>query len=66
MPLMTGVEFLEHTMNIFPEAKRILLTTYEDTDAVITSINKVKIDYYLTKPWDPPEETSLSSSQRRP
>ena len=56
MPLMTGVEFLEHTMNIFPEAKRMLLTTYEDTDAVITSINKVKIDYYLTKPWDPPEE----------
>lgn len=56
MPLMTGVEFLEHTMNIFPETKRMLLTTYDDTDAVIKSINKVKIDYYLTKPWDPPEE----------
>jgi len=55
MPQMTGVEFLQHTMNIFPEAKRILLTDYADTDSVIKSINKVKIDYYLTKPWDPAE-----------
>jgi response regulator RpfG family c-di-GMP phosphodiesterase len=47
---MTGVEFLQHTMNIFPDAKRILLTDYADTDAVMRSINKVKIDYYLTKP----------------
>ena len=56
MPQMTGVEFLEYTMNIFPEAKRVLLTDYADTDAVMKSLNKVKIDYYLTKPWDPPEE----------
>jgi thioredoxin reductase (NADPH) len=53
---MSGVEFLERAMNIFPDAKRILLTDYADTDAVMSSINKVKIDYYLTKPWDPPEE----------
>jgi thioredoxin reductase (NADPH) len=56
MPDMKGVEFIQHTMNIFPEAKRILLTLYEESQAVITSINNVKIDYYLTKPWDPPEE----------
>ncbi len=56
MPDMKGVEFMQHTMNMFPEAKRILLTLYEESQAVITSINNVKIDYYLTKPWDPPEE----------
>ena len=56
MPEMTGVELLQHTMNVFPEAKRILLTHYGDTEAVMRSINNVKIDYYLTKPWDPPEE----------
>ena len=55
MPEMTGVEFLQHTMNMFPEAKSILLTKYGDTEAVMRSINKVKIDYYLTKPWDPAE-----------
>jgi thioredoxin reductase (NADPH) len=56
MPNMTGVEFLEQAMNIFPDAKRVLLTAYADTDAAIRSINKAKIDYYLMKPWDPPEE----------
>jgi thioredoxin reductase (NADPH) len=63
MPQMNGVEYLEHTMDVFPEAKRMLLTTYADTDAGVASINKVKIDYYLTKPWDPPEEHLLFSSQ---
>jgi thioredoxin reductase (NADPH) len=55
MPQMTGVEFLEHTLNVFPEAKRMLLIDYADTESVIKSINKGKIDYYLTKPWDPAE-----------
>ena len=56
MPQMSGVAFLEEAMNIFPEAKRVLLTAYADTEAAIRSINKAKIDYYLMKPWDPPEE----------
>ena len=55
MPQMTGVEFLGETMDIFPDAKRVLLTDYGDSKAVMKSINKVNIDYYLTKPWDPPE-----------
>ena len=56
MPHLSGVAFLEQAMNIFPEAKRVLLTAYADTEAAIRSINKTKIDYYLMKPWDPPEE----------
>jgi thioredoxin reductase (NADPH) len=56
MPNMTGVEFLEQAMNIFPDAKRVLLTAYADTDAAIRSINKARIDYYLMKPWNPPEQ----------
>jgi thioredoxin reductase (NADPH) len=56
MPQMSGVEFLEKEIKIFPEAKRALLTAYADTDAAIRAINTVKIDYYLMKPWDPPEE----------
>ena len=56
MPQMSGVVFLEEAMNIFPSAKRVLLTAYADTEAAIRSINKAKIDYYLMKPWDPPEE----------
>src|SRR5918993_4814198 len=56
MPHMSGVVFLEEAMNIFPDVKRVLLTAYADTEAAIRSINKAKIDYYLMKPWDPPEE----------
>src|SRR5712691_3497980 len=56
MPHMTGVEFLEESMEMYPDAKRVLLTAYADTDAAIRSINKAKIDFYLMKPWDPPEE----------
>jgi thioredoxin reductase (NADPH) len=56
MPQMSGVSLMEEVMNIFPEAKRVLLTAYADTEAAIRSINKAKIDYYLMKPWDPPEE----------
>ena len=56
MPHMSGVVLLEEVMNIFPDAKRVLLTAYADTEAAIRSINKAKIDYYLMKPWDPPQE----------
>jgi thioredoxin reductase (NADPH) len=56
MPHMSGVVFIEQAMNIFPDAKRVLLTAYADTEAAIRSINKAKIDYYLMKPWDPPQE----------
>jgi thioredoxin reductase (NADPH) len=55
MPGMTGVEFLEQVLPIFPDAKRALLTAYADTDAAIRAINAVKLDYYLMKPWHPPE-----------
>lgn len=56
MPEMIGVEFLEKAKKIFPKAKRVLLTAYSDTDAAIKAINEVQLDYYLLKPWDPPEE----------
>jgi thioredoxin reductase (NADPH) len=56
MPYMTGVEFLEEAMELFPEAKRVLLTAYADTNAAIHAINTTKIDYYLMKPWEPPSE----------
>lgn len=56
MPEMEGVVFLEKAMLIYPDAKRVLLTAYSDTDAAIKAINDVKLDYYLIKPWDPPED----------
>lgn len=56
MPEMDGVEFLEQAKVLSPQAKRALLTAYADTDAAIRAINSVGIDYYLVKPWDPPEE----------
>lgn len=56
MPEMEGVAFLEKAMLIYPEAKRVLLTAYSDTEAAIKAINEVKLDYYLIKPWDPPED----------
>ena len=56
MPGMTGVEFLEQAMDLVPEARRVLLTAYADTDAAIRAINDVDLDRYLLKPWDPPEE----------
>jgi thioredoxin reductase (NADPH) len=56
MPQMSGVEFLEQALSMFPDAKRALLTAYADTDAAIRAINTTKIDYYLMKPWDPPQE----------
>jgi thioredoxin reductase (NADPH) len=56
MPSMSGVEFLEEAIKLYPETKRVLLTAYADTDAAIASINAIGLDYYLMKPWDPPEE----------
>jgi thioredoxin reductase (NADPH) len=56
MPGMTGVDFLQQALKIYPEAKRVLLTAYADTEAAIRAINSAKIHYYLNKPWDPPEE----------
>jgi thioredoxin reductase (NADPH) len=56
MPNMSGVEFLEQAIAIFPTAKRALLTAYADTDAAIQAINSTQIDYYLLKPWNPPKE----------
>ena len=56
MPGMTGVDFLQQALCIFPNAKRVLLTAYADTEAAIRAINSAKIHYYLNKPWDPPEE----------
>ena len=56
MPNMTGVQFLDEALKIFPESRKVLLTAYADTEAAIQAINKVGIDYYLIKPWDPPQE----------
>jgi thioredoxin reductase (NADPH) len=56
MPAMTGTEFLTEARKLYPEAKRVLLTAYADTEAAIASINEVGLDYYLLKPWDPPDQ----------
>src|SRR6058998_1042901 len=56
MPGLSGVEFLEQAMTLYPDAKRVLLTAYADTDAAIAAINEAGIDHYLLKPWHPPEE----------
>src|SRR6266550_4301890 len=56
MPQMSGIEFLEQAMDLYPAARRVLLTAYADTNAAIDAINVVDLDHYLLKPWDPPEE----------
>ena len=56
MPEMSGVEFLTEAIKTYPQAKRVLLTAYADTQAAIDSINEIRLDYYLMKPWHPPEE----------
>src|SRR5690242_17029583 len=56
MPQMSGIEFLESAMDLYPMARRVLLTAYADTTAAIDAINVVDLDHYLLKPWDPPEE----------
>jgi thioredoxin reductase (NADPH) len=56
MPKMTGIEFLAAALELQPDAKRVLLTAYADTDAAIQAINQIRLDHYVLKPWDPPEE----------
>ena len=56
MPGMDGVSMLGEARTLFPDAKVVLLTAYADTDAAIAAINQVRLDYYILKPWDPPEE----------
>jgi thioredoxin reductase (NADPH) len=56
MPRLSGVDFLEEAKELFPDAKRVLLMAYADTEDAIRAINEVGLDYYLMKPWDPPEE----------
>ena len=56
MPEITGVEFLSKAIEVFPNVKRVLLTAYADTNVAIRAINDLRLDHYLLKPWDPPEE----------
>jgi thioredoxin reductase (NADPH) len=56
MPSMTGTEFLVEALPLQPDAKRVLLTAYADTDVAIRAINEIRLDQYLLKPWDPPQE----------
>jgi thioredoxin reductase (NADPH) len=56
MPAMTGTEFLTEAIKFYPQSRRVLLTAYADTEAAIASINEIGLDYYLLKPWDPPEQ----------
>ena len=56
MPGMAGVDLLHRIQEVYPDARRVLLTAYADTEAAIRAINAARIHYYLTKPWDPPEE----------
>src|SRR5690606_25053442 len=56
MPGMSGVEFLREAISLYPDVKRALLTAYADTEAAIRAINEVRLNHYLMKPWDPPEE----------
>lgn len=55
MPEMSGTEFLDQARQVYPQAKKVLLTAYADTEAAISCINSVGLDHYLMKPWDPPE-----------
>lgn len=56
MPGMEGTEFLAEAMKLYPDARKVLLTAYADTQAAITAINTIELDYYIMKPWSPPEE----------
>lgn len=64
MPQMSGIQFLEEAMDVYPMARRVLLTAYADTHAAIDAINVVDLDHYLLKPWDPPEEKLYPFSTR--
>ena len=56
MPHMSGTEFLGEAMKLYPDARKVLLTAYADTQAAIDSINSIGLDHYLLKPWDPPDQ----------
>src|SRR5215467_12535931 len=56
MPEMEGIEFLQKAQEIYPDAKCVMLTAYSDIEAAIKAINEIKLDHYLMKPWNPPEE----------
>jgi thioredoxin reductase (NADPH) len=56
MPQMSGTEFLNAARQLYPDTRKVLLTAYADTEAAIVSINKIGLDHYLMKPWDPPEQ----------
>jgi len=56
MPEMKGTEFLVRALEMYPDARRVLLTAYADTESAVTAINQIRLDRYLTKPWEPPEE----------
>ena len=56
MPQMTGIEFLAQAIELQPDARRVLLTAYADTDVAIRAINEIRLDHYILKPWDPPDE----------
>lgn len=56
MPSMSGTEFLQEAIKLYPQVRKVLLTAYADTEAAVTSINAIGLDHYLLKPWDPPEQ----------
>src|SRR5262245_45570020 len=56
MPGMTGTQFLVEAIKLYPESRRVLLTAYADTQTAISGINSVGLDYYLLKPWEPPQD----------
>jgi thioredoxin reductase (NADPH) len=56
MPEMEGTDFLAQSVELYPEARKVLLTAYADTEAAIRSINEIGLDHYLMKPWDPPDQ----------
>ena len=56
MPEMTGTQFLQEAIKLYPDSKKVLLTAYADTETAITAINRIGLDHYLLKPWEPPTE----------
>src|SRR5687768_2494928 len=56
MPGISGTQFLIEGLKLYPDARRVLLTAYADTEAAITAINQIGLDHYLLKPWEPPEQ----------
>ncbi len=63
MPQMTGTQFLLEAIKLYPDARRVLLTAYADTETAITAINQIGLDHYLLKPWEPPTERALPGAR---